>query len=449
MSLRSRRSSHGGPPPLAHAAPAHVPPRRGRALPELRVRGGQEHLTRLDHVREDSRADPRVQLGQGIVQQQDRRAAHRLRDGTALGQPQGQRHQPLLAARAEAPEVARIELDHEVVAVRPHQRHPPARLLAEPALEGAAESVLGRVVAKRAPVREPHLAPARQLRIQPLQLPRQRPDRQAPPAEQLAAHPHQLLVPRLEPRAQLRRVEPPLKEVITPTQDLPVPAPRRQVGRVELPREAVDEVTPRLGRAMKDRHVRPAERNDASPRTAFPGDRPAPVLALLDHAPQTSRALPAPQLARQHRGLGRVPAGQLGRPRPAKGTPDQQDSKPRQQGSLRLGIRGRQDLEARRRREGESGEIPKIGNLYARNMHPISAPMRTQILIGMITQSEPSSSKLLTTPGLNPSFTSSTTCSLACAPSASSTYRELNPIVISSPAYSTSTCSSASPKSGL
>src|SRR6266542_3849830 len=344
MSLRSRRSSHGGPPPLAHAAPAHVPPRRGRALPELRVRGGQEHLTRLDHVREDSRADPRVQLGQGIVQQQDRRAAHRLRDGTALGQPQGQRHQPLLAARAEAPEVARIELDHEVVAVRPHQRHPPARLLAEPALEGAAESVLGRVVAKRAPVREPHLAPARQLRIQPLQLPRQRPYRQAPPP---------------------------------------------------------------------------------------------------------SRALPAPQLARQHRGLGRVPAGQLGRLRPAKGTPDQQDSKPLQEVCLALGIGARQDIEARRRREGESGEIPKIGNLYARNMHPISAPMRTQILIGMITQSEPSSSKLLTTPGLNPSFTSSTTCSLACAPSASSTYRELNPIVISSPAYSTSTCSSASPKSGL
>src|SRR6266542_438432 len=370
---------------------------------------------------QDPRAGPRVQLGQGIIQQENRRAADRLRHGSPLRQAQRQRHQSLLATRSTAPEITPVEFDHHVITVRAQQGHPAARLLAEPALEDMAKSVLRRVVPERTPVLEMNLAATRQLGIQTRQLPLNRPDRRPSPAEQLEPHPDELLVPWLELCAEIHHLQPSLEETIASLQDLAVPTPRRQVGWVELPSEAVEEITPRLGRSVNDSHVLPAEGNDAGPCTAFSRHRPDPVLARLDHAPETSRPLSSPQLTCHHRGLWAVPARELRCPGPAEGSSDQEDPEPLQEIGLPPSIGARNNVEARRRREGEGVEVPKIGELYGLDMHPIAAPMRTQILMGMITQSEPSSSKLLTTPGLNPSFSSSTTCSPVCAPNASRT----------------------------
>src|SRR5436309_3099641 len=82
------------------------------------------------------------------TEQEHGRAADRLRHRAPLRQPQRQRHQPQLPARAEAPQLTPIEGDAEVVAVRSHQRHPPPPLVLDPALEGRAEPGRRRLVAE-------------------------------------------------------------------------------------------------------------------------------------------------------------------------------------------------------------------------------------------------------------------------------------------------------------
>jgi hypothetical protein len=150
-----------------------------------------------------------------------------------------------------------------------------------------------------------------------------------------------------------------LKKPITPAQDLSIPTVGRQMSRVELPGKAIEEIAPCLGRSMKDRHVLPTEGNDPSPRAPFACHRPDPVLALLDHAPEFARRLPAPQLARYRR-TGTLPARQLHRPGPAKGTAYHENREPLEEIGLPLSVGTRQDVEARRRRYGQGVKIPKI-----------------------------------------------------------------------------------------
>src|SRR5215470_4030097 len=191
--------------------------------------------------------------------------------------------------------------------------------------------------------------------------------------------------------------------------------------RVELAGKAIEEVAPNLRCTVQDCHVLPAEGDGPSPRTSFASDHPHPVLTRLDHATERSRGLSTTQRSCQDGRLSRIPTGKVCSLHPPKGPPNQQDGEPLQEVGFALGIGARQDVQARGCSEGKYVKVAEIRELYGFDLHPVCAPMRTQILMGMITQRDPSSSRLLITPGLNPSFTSNTICSPPCAPRASRT----------------------------
>src|SRR2546425_6527687 len=88
---------------------------------------------------QDVAAHDGAQLRQGVVEEQHGSGAGRLRHGQYLRQPQRQRQEPLLTARAERPRVRAVQLDGEVVAVRADEREAAARLLGPAPLEGRQE----------------------------------------------------------------------------------------------------------------------------------------------------------------------------------------------------------------------------------------------------------------------------------------------------------------------
>src|SRR5712692_2335245 len=157
---------------------------------------------------------------------------------------------------------------------------------------------------------------------------------------------------------------------------------------VKLRGEAVKEIPPRLRRPVEDGHVGPAERDGARPRAPVSAHGPDPVLALLDRALHAARGLAPMQLA-DDRSAVASPAQELRGPHAPKGAPDSENGEPFEKVGLALGVFARQEVEPGGRREGEGGEVPEIGELYRANVHPISAPMPAQILMGMITQSDP------------------------------------------------------------
>jgi len=312
------------PAPLAHAAAAHVPPRRGRALADLRIGGGQNTWPALTTCARTRARTRWSSSDRGIVQQQDRRAATASATGTALASRKASAitrcwpREPKLGGRAH-----RARSRGRRGAGPPASS--PARLLADSVLESAAESVHRRVVAKRAPVREPHLAAARSSGysrsssfVNAPTAGRRRPSSSPPTRTSCSFHG--------STASQLRQVEPPLKEMMPPTQDLPGKRRHavRWAGRAS--REAVDEVTPRLGR-HENRHVRPAEgmtraHGQHSPVTARSRPR-----AAGSRAATLSRPPRRHSFARHHHGWVRSQRGSsaaLARERNA----DQQDGEP-------------------------------------------------------------------------------------------------------------------------
>ena len=139
-------------PPLTshHAAGPHSPRSRSAVVKNTWPSAATCSRTR--------RRTPAIQLGQRVVQQEHRRATHRVPDRISLGQPERERHQPLLPARPKASEVASVELDGEIVTVRSDDRRPPADLFAEPPLERGLKIRLRRIVAERASVPEDDVA---------------------------------------------------------------------------------------------------------------------------------------------------------------------------------------------------------------------------------------------------------------------------------------------------
>ena len=97
------------------------------------------------------RAAVRVQLGEHVVEEQQRRAAVDRREHVQLRELERQDRGPLLAARGEPREVATVELEGEVVAMRPDERGPVPQLL----LRGL------RQAASQRRLRRPPRAPAR------------------------------------------------------------------------------------------------------------------------------------------------------------------------------------------------------------------------------------------------------------------------------------------------
>jgi len=73
-------------------------------------------------VTQHAALDVGIQLGKRIVKQQNRPAADGRLHRAGLCQAKRQHEEPLLAARAKPPHVVTVQLDREVVPVRPHQR---------------------------------------------------------------------------------------------------------------------------------------------------------------------------------------------------------------------------------------------------------------------------------------------------------------------------------------
>ena len=89
----------------------------------------------------------RVELAEDVVEEQERRAAVERGQDVELGELEGQDRRPLLAARGEARQVAAVELEDEVVAMRPDQRRAVPDLLlgglGEPARQRVAWRLAG------------------------------------------------------------------------------------------------------------------------------------------------------------------------------------------------------------------------------------------------------------------------------------------------------------------
>src|SRR5437867_11884777 len=77
----------------------------------------------------------RIELRKRVVEQQDRRGSRRLGHRQDFGEPERQRGEPLLTARAEYARVDAVDLDRQIVAVRTQQRLASTNLLALTPLE--------------------------------------------------------------------------------------------------------------------------------------------------------------------------------------------------------------------------------------------------------------------------------------------------------------------------
>src|SRR5262249_59607162 len=76
----------------------------------------------------------RVELGENVVEQEERRESATLGDQLSLGEQQGQHSQPLLALRAETAQVAAGARQDDVVEVRPEPRRSALEIAVEPCL---------------------------------------------------------------------------------------------------------------------------------------------------------------------------------------------------------------------------------------------------------------------------------------------------------------------------
>ena len=146
----SRRRAGRGRAPRRSGGPPPAPPRPWRWRTQLRVevverRRRHERLRQVGDPPDEMRAAVRVELGEDVVEQQERRPPVERGQEVELGQLEGQDRGPLLAARGEAREVASVELEDEVVAVRPDERRAVPDLLVGGLGEAARQRVARRL----------------------------------------------------------------------------------------------------------------------------------------------------------------------------------------------------------------------------------------------------------------------------------------------------------------
>ena len=81
-----------------------------------------ERLGQLGDAPHEMAAPGRIQLAEDVVEQEQRRPAVEIGQQVQLGQLERQDRGPLLAARGEGGQVAAVEAEDQVVAVRPDER---------------------------------------------------------------------------------------------------------------------------------------------------------------------------------------------------------------------------------------------------------------------------------------------------------------------------------------
>jgi hypothetical protein len=96
---------------------------------QWRVGRGQEHLAHAGDMAQDAPLDTGIELGQRIVQQDDRGASDRLFNRGRFRETQCQRHQALLSPRSERSEVTSLQSDEKIVSVGTNERLAPADFL--------------------------------------------------------------------------------------------------------------------------------------------------------------------------------------------------------------------------------------------------------------------------------------------------------------------------------
>ena len=108
------------------------PARAGRPQGRVEVserRRRHERLGQLGDRPDEVGASLWIELAEDVVEEEQRRSTVEAREDLELGQLQRQDRRPLLAARGEPGEVATLELEDEVVAVRSDERRPVPGLL--------------------------------------------------------------------------------------------------------------------------------------------------------------------------------------------------------------------------------------------------------------------------------------------------------------------------------
>jgi hypothetical protein len=98
-------------------------------IAQWRVGRGQEHLAHARNMAQNAALDTRIELGQRIVQQNDRGASDSLFDGGRFREAQCQRHQALLSPRSERSEVTSLQSNQKIISMGTNERLAPADFL--------------------------------------------------------------------------------------------------------------------------------------------------------------------------------------------------------------------------------------------------------------------------------------------------------------------------------
>ena len=144
--------------PHAHHARGDLEQLGGLERQRVGAGGGDDRLADApDPLGEDPPAR-RVELGEHVVEQHERRRAAPLRDHLRLGEQEREHREPLLALRAEAAQVALAGADGDVVEVRAGAGDAALEIALEPRLERLDRRRLAGVVERR--IRQSELAGA-------------------------------------------------------------------------------------------------------------------------------------------------------------------------------------------------------------------------------------------------------------------------------------------------
>ena len=150
----------------------------------------------------------------------------------------------------------------------------------------------------------------------------------------------------------------------------------REVGRLYLGREAIDEIAPGLRSSRENGQILPSEGNGAGPRARLTRDDPPTILALRDAPAHLSLDISSRHTSTEGGGRG-TPEGQIHRLGATKRSSHEEDAHRFQKVGFPLGVRTTQDVETGFRMEGKGAIIAKFSDSYPLDEHPMFAPMRT------------------------------------------------------------------------
>ncbi len=221
----------------------------------------------------------RIELGQRIVQQDDRGAADRLFDGGRFRETQCQRHQALLSPRSERAEVTSLQSDEEIVSVGTNERLAPADFLRKASAQALMKRRRRGHITQCRSILDSNAPTPPQGRIQAFSLSAQSHDALPAPGNNLHAEVDDLLIPRFE--TTLTSATTDLEEMIATRENLSVPPVGRRIRRIYLCDEPVQEVAARLRCPIDDGQISPSKRDHPRPRhilrPSMPRHRPREV----------------------------------------------------------------------------------------------------------------------------------------------------------------------------